>query len=123
MCGDPYDAWKKENEVGGKYAKGIIVRRYYHGDGFLNVTIDVQSNIKGYFEFNVCPLKTKNEPVTQECLNKYPLIIRGHGKRYVPDSDRQHKLRLLIPSDLFCKHCVLRWKWVGGTSSLIYGPW
>ncbi|KAK3095423.1 hypothetical protein FSP39_014481 [Pinctada imbricata] len=120
ICGDPFDAIQKQNEAGGKFYSGIIVRQYFHGDGYINVTIDVSSNIKGYFEFNICPLKGVNGTLTRKCLDKYPLLIKGNGLRYVPIADGKHNLKVKIPPNLFCKHCVLRWKWIGGNYNMSF---
>lgn len=113
MCGDSYDEVRK-NEAGGKYANGYIVKKYYQDDQFMNVTVDVLSNIGGYFEFHLCPNDNVTSPITQECLDKYPLTIEGYGSRYVPDTAVKHNLFLKIPDGVTCSQCVLQWKWIGG---------
>lgn len=113
LCGDSYDEVRK-NEAGGIYANGYIVKKYYQDDQFMNVTVDVLSNIGGYFEFHLCPNDNVTSPITQECLDKYPLTIEGYGSRYVPDTAVKHSLFLKIPDGVTCSQCVLQWKWIGG---------
>lgn len=80
----------------------------------MNVIVDVLSNIGGYFEFHLCPNDNVTSPITQECLDKYPLTIEGYGSRYVPDTAVKHSLFLKIPDGVTCSQCVLQWKWIGG---------
>ncbi|CAC5401752.1 unnamed protein product [Mytilus coruscus] len=113
VCGDPYDAVSRQNEPGGKYANGIIVRRYRQHRKFINVTLDITSNIGGHFEFRLCPHNNVTKVVTQECLDKNRLTIEGHGLKFIPTDERKYKLALLMPGDVTCKQCVLQWKWRG----------
>ncbi|XP_062588557.1 uncharacterized protein LOC134250222 [Saccostrea cucullata] len=115
LCGDPYDQ-NRRNEAGGIYANGYIVRKYYQDDEFLNVTVDILTNIGGYFEFHLCPNNNVSETITQECLDKYPLTIEGYGSKYVPNNPGEHNLFLKIPDGVTCSQCVLQWKWVGGNN-------
>lgn len=119
LCGDPYDQ-TRQNEAGGKFANGYIVQKYYHDDEYMNVTVDVLSNIGGYFEFYLCPNDNVSAPITQDCLDKHPLTIKGFGSRYTPDTAVKHKLLLKIPDGVTCSQCVLQWKWVGGIYKLYY---
>ncbi|XP_052083767.1 uncharacterized protein LOC127721133 [Mytilus californianus] len=113
VCGDPYDAVSRQNEPGGKYANGIIVRRYRQHRKFINVTLDITSNIGGHFEFRLCPHNNVTKVVTQECLDRNRLTIEGHGLKFIPTDERKYKLALLMPDDVTCKQCVLQWKWRG----------
>lgn len=65
VCGDPWDGpW--ENEPGGKYALGIIVRKYGVGD-VITVKVQLTASHKGYMEFRLC-------------ANDIPLKkVRGHS--------------------------------------------
>lgn len=70
VCGDAFDAPKPhDNEYGGKYGLGVIVRKYNPGAEFL-IRIELTASHMGYFEFRVCPDKAG----TQECLDKYLLV-------------------------------------------------
>ncbi|OWF55507.1 hypothetical protein KP79_PYT23102 [Mizuhopecten yessoensis] len=111
VCGDPADVDPKPNEDIHQYAKGIIVQRYLTSDKFIDVTIEVKKNMLGYFEFRLCPDVSETRPVTQKCLDQHPLDISGHGKRYRPDREGNIFLKLNIPKEVTCEHCVLQWKW------------
>ena len=45
ICGDPWDESPREHEVGGKYANGIITRKYSPGQE-VKVTVDLTANHK-----------------------------------------------------------------------------
>ena len=67
FCGDavqgPY-----ENDKGGVYDTGVIVRHYPAGLGEIEVKVELTAHHKGFFEFKLC---ANNEgPITQECLNR-----------------------------------------------------
>lgn len=47
VCGDPWDG-KRENEAGGKYANGIIARKYKPGET-ITVNVDLTANHLGKF--------------------------------------------------------------------------
>ncbi|CAC5399938.1 unnamed protein product [Mytilus coruscus] len=111
-CGDPWIS-PRNNEAGGKYATGTIARHYATGQ-IINVTVELTSNHKGYYEFRLCPNNNPSKAVTQECLNRNVLNIMGHGKRYVidsPDSNLFMEFQLSLPPGLSCSQCVLQWKW------------
>ncbi|KAL3866013.1 hypothetical protein ACJMK2_043354 [Sinanodonta woodiana] len=117
VCGDPYQG-PRDNEAGGKYARGIIVRHYTTGQ-IIEVTVELTANHQGYFEFRICPHDDLTHPLTQECLNKTLLTIIGHGTRYYIQNDiRQQFVHLLVqlPPDMTCTQCVLQWKYVAGNN-------
>ncbi|KAK3608968.1 hypothetical protein CHS0354_029309 [Potamilus streckersoni] len=117
LCGDPYQG-PRDNEAGGKYARGIIVRHYSTGQ-IIEVTIELTANHQGYFEFRICPHDDVTHPLTQECLNRTLLTIVGHGTRYYIQNDiRQQFVHLLVqlPLDMTCTQCVLQWKYVAGNN-------
>ena len=45
VCGDRFDG-PRDNEIGGKYANGIIVRKYKPG-ATIDVTVHITANHKG----------------------------------------------------------------------------
>ena len=45
ICGDPWDESPREHEAGGKYANGIITRKYSPGQD-VKVTVDLTANHK-----------------------------------------------------------------------------
>lgn len=116
-CGDPWIS-PRDNEAGGKFATGTIARHYASGQ-IINVTVELTSNHKGYFEFRLCPNDNPNNPVTQECLNRNVLNILGYGRRYIIDTKDYNmfmEFQLSLPPGLTCSQCVLQWKWRAGKS-------
>ena len=120
-CGVCGDAWNgpRDNEVGGKYANGIIVRKYEPGQ-VIKVVVDLTANHKGWFEFRVCPNDNPSKPITQECLDRYILRqITNNQPRYMVPSENGRsliKVYLKLPVNLKCKNCVLQWKYNAGNS-------
>ncbi|XP_069102856.1 serine-rich adhesin for platelets-like, partial [Argopecten irradians] len=114
ICGDAWDNKDRPNEAGGRYAQGYIARTYYHDKSkLINVTVDIEANIGGYFEFRLCPNNDITRKITQECLDKHHLVINGYGHRLYVERDTVYDLQLKIPEDLTCTQCVLQWKWKG----------
>ena len=52
LCGDAYDG-PRENEAGGRYATGTIVKQYSSGK-VIEVTVHVTANHRGYHQFRLC---------------------------------------------------------------------
>lgn len=118
VCGDPWQG-PRENEAGGKYANGIIVRSYTIGQ-VINVTVELTVNHKGYFEFRLCPNDDPMKKVTHECLNQYVLQFADTGNRrlYIPQANGYQKLhmQLRLPGGVRCRDCLFQWKYNAGNS-------
>ncbi|XP_045215829.1 uncharacterized protein LOC123566061 [Mercenaria mercenaria] len=117
VCGDPWEG-PRENEAGGKYARGVVARQYKMGD-YINVTVELTSNHQGYFEFRLCPVNNPLKKATHACLNRHLLNIVGHGTRYFitrKGASVYIELAVMLPPHLECSQCVLQWKWVAGQS-------
>ena len=70
QCGDPFDANPKQHEApNGKFANGIIVRKYEPGQ-VMKVQIQITANHKGHFTFMLCPNDNINQDPTQDCFDK-----------------------------------------------------
>ncbi|KAL3228844.1 hypothetical protein MRX96_023745 [Rhipicephalus microplus] len=68
VCGDPWhQRMPRNNEAGGKYAKGIIVRRYKRGD-VMKASVQLTANHRGFFEFRLCPVNNPKVAATDECM-------------------------------------------------------
>ena len=124
MCGDPYDAIVRENEAGGKFANGIIANTYTTNDSSVPVVIDIQSFLKGYFEFRICPHNNIEVTVDQMCLDRYPLRVWDFEDnqpryRYYPKGVGLQRLRVELPRGMTCSQCVLQWKWHTGKVHLL----
>ncbi|EFN70471.1 hypothetical protein EAG_13046 [Camponotus floridanus] len=71
----------------------------------------------GYFEFSVCPLKTEKELETDECFDQhYLLLADGSGHKFPINGAKDYVVRLILPKDVTCKHCVLRWNYRTGNT-------
>ncbi|XP_045163950.2 uncharacterized protein LOC123528283 [Mercenaria mercenaria] len=120
VCGDPYQQHPRDNEIGGKYAAGIITRTYPIG-GTIDVVIGLTANHMGYFEFKICPILDPSVGETQACMDNHQLkIVNGEDKGYkfyIRDQTLggHVKLTLLLPRNFLCKHCVLQWRYRTGT--------
>lgn len=116
-CGDPYQG-PREHEAGGKYALGIITRSYPANQKRLPVKVVLTAYHKGYYEFKICSHNNPNIPVSQRCLNRYPLRIvegsRRYRTRYYPKRNGVHRMTLLLPRGLRCSQCVLQWRYRTG---------
>lgn len=115
ICGDPHFG-ARDNEAGGKYALGIITKQYRVGS-VINVTIELTTNHKGYFEFRLCPQNDPYTPITEACLDRHVLNIMGYGKRFMLYDEKtvMVDLQLMLPPGLKCSQCVLQWKWRAGS--------
>ncbi|KAK3598612.1 hypothetical protein CHS0354_019872 [Potamilus streckersoni] len=117
VCGDPWDG-PRDNEAGGKYAKGIITAHYKPGQE-ITIRVTITASHMGWFEFRLCPNNDVTKVVKQECLDKYLLrMADGSGTRYVLKESRvgDFNIRVKLPDELTCTQCVLQWKWKTGNS-------
>ncbi|XP_042873807.1 uncharacterized protein LOC122254270 [Penaeus japonicus] len=117
-CGDPWDAPQpRDNEGGGKYGRGVIVKKYKHSS-IVNLGVQLTANHMGYFEFRLCPHNQPNKPVTNECLDQNVLQkADGSGPRYYPGPGaKTFYSRYRLPLGLTCKQCVLQWRYVAGNN-------
>ncbi|XP_046385899.1 uncharacterized protein LOC124155817 [Ischnura elegans] len=123
VCGDPWDAPQpRAHEAGGKYALGIIVRKYKVGS-VVPIRVELTANHKGFFEFRLCPQNNHRREATQACLDKH-LLTRADsvgGTRVFPGSEggggnRIFEVRYCLPVGLTCSQCVLQWRYVAGNN-------
>lgn len=118
----------RPHEAGGKYGKGIVVRKY-RKDSTINLKVELTANHKGYFEFRLCPNNAPHKVATQECLDLYLLKLakKPSGETYgdEPAMAHDHKFypgpgskifetRYRLPKDLTCSQCVLQWRYIAG---------
>ena len=68
----------RPNEAGGKFGKGIIVRKYEMNQ-VIKVRIELTANHMGYFEFRVCPNNAPKKPASQMCLDENILQLSNGG--------------------------------------------
>ncbi|XP_042228868.1 uncharacterized protein LOC121870955 [Homarus americanus] len=117
-CGDPWHMPQpRDNEGGGKYGRGVIVRKYKHSST-VQLGIELTANHRGFFEFRLCPHNRPSIPVTNECLDKYVLQkADGSGPRYFPEPGTKiFYAKYRLPRGLTCTQCVLQWRYVAGNN-------
>ncbi|XP_048249980.1 platelet glycoprotein Ib alpha chain-like [Haliotis rufescens] len=117
LCGDDFRTSRpRDNERGGFYSTGNIVAQYASG-GVLDVAVVITANHMGKFYFAIFP---SNDPSEWEEESLFqPLYNADTGTTYydVPDNTaRTFSVKLKIPDDMVCSHCVLRWKYVAANS-------
>jgi len=119
VCGDPWDqATPRDNEDGGKFYKGIIVRGYKAGQ-VMPIEVELTATHYGYLEFRLC---AKNDPAShsdQTCYDEHvlqrPNSVDG-SKYYIKSQYGTHyaSYNLTLPKDVTCSHCVLQWHYQTG---------
>lgn len=81
ICGDPYNQPQpRDHEAGGKYASGIISRRYTEGQ-LIDVDVDITANHKGWFEFRLCPNNDVKKVASQTCFDNNLLKFSNNATR------------------------------------------
>lgn len=117
-CGDPWHMPQpRDNEGGGKYGRGVIVKKYKHSSR-IQLGVELTANHMGFFEFRLCPHNRPSKPVTNECLDKYVLQkADGSGPRYFPGPGaKKFYAKYRLPPGLTCTQCVLQWRYVAGNN-------
>ncbi|GAB0099247.1 uncharacterized protein DMENIID0001_150970 [Sergentomyia squamirostris] len=123
VCGDAFDTPEpRDNEFGGKYGLGVIVRRYNPGSDFL-IRIELTASHWGYFEFRVCPdVSGKQDCLDEnllEILSGSPAVVNvdDASTRFYPrNGSRVYEIRARLPQDLKCESCLLQWIYVAGNN-------
>ncbi|CAG5131784.1 unnamed protein product [Candidula unifasciata] len=120
VCGDPYFPLPRAHERGGHYYTGTPTRTYRSGS-FINVTLRITANHRGWIEFRLCAYDDPEVgdleydssgnlvEVTQECLDKHLMSLEdGRTRFYLPgefaNGDQTIKVRL--SEGLTCKNCL-----------------
>lgn len=114
VCGDAWDAPSpRPHEIGGRFGKGVIVRRYAPKDP-ITIKVELTANHNGYFQFRVCD----DPKPTQECLDKNVLQIDGRdGTKFYPkDGNKVYEMKYRLPEEFECAHCVLQWRYIAGNN-------
>lgn len=117
MCGDPYtDPVPRDNEIGGKYGgKGVIVQTF-ENTYTVNIGFEITANHLGYVYYNLCNLDEFGVE-SEECFEKYRLrFADGSDRFYIGPSTGLIDSFVVLPENLSCKHCVLRWTYNTGNS-------
>ncbi|KAK0078728.1 hypothetical protein PV325_002155 [Microctonus aethiopoides] len=123
VCGDNY-ALKQPRpyENGGLYGTGEIVKEYTVGQKFTAI-VQINANHKGYFKFDLCPLKESDDIETDECFDDYPVLTINGTDKYVMKKiyTGKYEVPLVLPDNLVCDHCSFRWTYVAANNWGICG--
>lgn len=113
-CGDAAElpSPRPHEGGGGVWATGIIGRTYTMGQT-IPVTVNVTRSHGGVIEFRLCPHNNPNKPVSQRCLDQYPLAVVGQRSRRVRISAPYNRQQLVtvkvkLPNGVSCNQCVLQ---------------
>jgi hypothetical protein len=120
VCGDPFDALVREHEPGGKYATGIISKKFDQGTR-IQATIELESNTQGgWFEFRLCVNNERMRKVKQDCFDRNLLKILNQNE--FDDNEYRFHLKnnhiqnfyavqLQLPENIHCKYCILQFRY------------
>ncbi len=78
--------------------------------------IQLTATHQGYFEFRLCPKKSADELVTQECFDRHLLELVDGTTRFpvtIVNPDYLHPA-VKLPDDVVCEHCVIQWYYRAG---------
>lgn len=94
--------------------------RRYNTSSIIDVAVDLTAPHLGFFEFRICAVINEKTEVTQDCLDKN-LLQMAHQSAYqfriTSSHPRIYKIKLQLPHDFSCYHCVLQWKYTAGLLS------
>jgi len=116
ICGDPLSSpTPRDNEIGGRYYKGIITGRYFAGQT-IDVVVEITAAHKGFMQWRLC---TYPEDQSQACFNQHVLEIDGTGSdctKVTVTEPRTYSVRLKLPPGVSCSHCVIQWNYRAGNN-------
>ncbi|CAF0918643.1 unnamed protein product [Adineta ricciae] len=120
ICGEPYDRAAKLFEKGGRLYLGKVVQTYAQGQQ-IEVKVKLSANHQGYFEFRLCSVDNNPDAdATQECLDNHLLTVIDSNSTKHSDIYRHGSgmitVRVQLPSNLACQHCVFQWKYTTGNN-------
>lgn len=119
VCGDDWSARPRDHETpDGQYANPLFVTGFYEPGRDIDVWIEVTAPHRGWFEFKLCPAtpvggEEEKVEVTQECLDRQPLIVDGAGYRWElgEKGAGNYTMKVSLPPDVTCDRCLLQWTW------------
>jgi hypothetical protein len=114
VCGDPLSqATPRDNEINGKYYRGIITGRYSAGQ-VIDVEVELTAAHLGAMEWRLCANPGAGE--TQDCFNQHVLQrADGAGSKLPVDKGTGwYRTQLRLPAGVRCNHCVIQWNYRAG---------
>jgi len=126
VCGDNYaDQRPRENELGGTYGKAMIFPRAYQTSQVIDVVVQVTAHHQGWFEFKLCKQDAAYED--EDCFSSNDSLLSfedGTTRHFITDDfptrpgkgGYWYDMRVQLPENLDCQHCVLQWHYHTGNS-------
>ncbi|XP_001359854.2 uncharacterized protein [Drosophila pseudoobscura] len=117
LCGDNFlDGQPRANEIGGNIGGYGVVTRSYPASNAITVGVKITTNHLGHFEFHLCNLDAFGQE-SEDCFNQNRLRFPDGSERlYIGEKRDEFDVTVLLPENLTCTHCVLRWTYVGGNN-------
>jgi len=127
VCGDNYaDPRPRENELGGKYDRGIIPRRF-ENEATIPLVVQVTAHHQGWFEFRLCEQAKGEQYENEDCFaDPKSLLTLTDGTTRYDITDKKpmrpgkggywYEMEAYLPADIECEHCVLQWRYHCGNS-------
>ncbi|RHY16928.1 hypothetical protein DYB25_004126 [Aphanomyces astaci] len=118
VCGDSYSG-TRQHETGGTYGtfptnSAKAIGACYAPGSTVDLQVQLMANYKGYFEFGLCKLDTKDDKESNECFQTLAQP-NGETKWQVPPGNEVFTIQSVLPAGVTCEgdaHCVLRWHYV-----------
>ncbi|RHY17179.1 hypothetical protein DYB25_008017, partial [Aphanomyces astaci] len=119
LCGDSYSG-NRLHETGGTYGTfptngAKAIGACYAPGSTVDLQVQLMANHKGYFEFGLCKLETKDDKETNECFQTLAQPS-GETQWQLPPGNEVFTIPSVLPAGVTCEgdaHCVLRWHYVG----------
>jgi hypothetical protein len=85
----------------------------------IEVEIELTANHLGRFEMYLCPNNNRFQEATQECFDRYPLIVTSVGgvSYEIPTESKKQEMfsyRVRLPPGVTCSQCVIQWTYYTG---------
>ncbi|ODN04840.1 hypothetical protein Ocin01_01848 [Orchesella cincta] len=112
VCGDPLSQGApRDNELNGKYYKGIITGRYTAGQ-VIDIEVDLTTAHLGNMEWRLC---TNPQSENQACFNQHVLqLANGSGTKLAAGPTGMPRTQVRLPAGVRCDHCVIQWNYRAG---------
>ncbi|XP_063602452.1 uncharacterized protein LOC134778535 isoform X2 [Penaeus indicus] len=84
----------------------------YPAGGILMTLAQIPADVKGTFEFYLCPEEGNTQQ--EECLIRIPLqLADGSGTQFRMEKiqkEDSYQIPLMLPDEVTCDDCVLQWR-------------
>lgn len=107
----------RNNELGGYFGQGVIVKTYTRGQTF-NALVRITANhMGGRFEFKVCNLDVDTKE-SDACFDKNGVFTYT----LTSTASQDFVFPVTLPN-ITCKRCVLQWTYIVGQYFILLNDW